>query len=1060
MGKGSIILRGSPAITGSVIEQLVEHYEDKNLILYTSQEGDKGDIGDKGSKGDTGDDGATIISAEFVGDDMVFTKDDATTVTIIDAKIDLKGDQGIQGIQGDSGLTAEQVTNIEDIIDVIDEITNVTTDVSSGVPTGLSVVETDVIIGTGGSQVAYVTLTWDAIATSEFDHYIIRYKRASYTYYEYITTRDNTITINGLVPNILYNFGIASVNKYGTTSSYSSNITQLTAADTDEPADVTVNSATASIQSVIVEWDHNVDLDLASYNIYRNTVNNTGTATLVGNTRTNYFIDGNRIGGQIYYYWVKAVDTSDNISVNYSTVVSATARNIVSSDNNIAIQGWTQTCVFSITDANTVAWAAGVFTTSAGVSYNIGAGNTGNMSARTFIYLDIGTSLIAYQTTTNPLEAVGDDKVLIGVAEDGTVEATYQLFGGVGGVYLDGANLVASSVTTDQIAANTIKAGNIEARTITVTEIDTSTITSLDDLVIAAEQVLIDGSVTFLNTWLSYKGDYVAGTVYKKGDQVLYGGNLWNYINTASEAGHTPAEDTWWTEGGALQKTTIDGGQITAESITTSQLNFTVVGSSNVIASINASSEGIEIDADNFTVTGATVFTKKVGGTYDSASSGSRVRIFPDANTGIQVLDDTGANVLLVEVGGTNIGDVTIGNWSGNQGIKYDKSEGKTTFKGVLETTEATIGAWTIDATAIFTGTKDFAGYTANAGDMTLYSNGSDASIHAYNFYIDTSGNIHAKGGDLGGFTINATTIVGGNATLNSTGVLTLGTGDNVIVISAVDATYRMWAGDAVAADANFSLTKEGSLTAKGVAELGTATATVLGLSSSMALKGPDLYENAGNVTSVLYINRVGYDGGATQYRKTMIGDGKQNSMIYVDGENAVVTFGDASPLLPDVDFVLNGLFLTDNGAKPMEINYNVMKAPGGTARNSNNAEASTTYNIGYLKVKEITFDTGILGTITVKFDLKFVNNGGSGTTAYGRIYVNGAAVGTERTTTSTYYTTYSENIVTNLAPGSTIEIWAKTNDATSTDAVAVQNFQLCYDDLPTVAVDTTNSLT
>lgn len=38
--------------------------------------------------------GASIVSAEFVADDMVFTKDDANTVTIVDAKIDLTGPTG------------------------------------------------------------------------------------------------------------------------------------------------------------------------------------------------------------------------------------------------------------------------------------------------------------------------------------------------------------------------------------------------------------------------------------------------------------------------------------------------------------------------------------------------------------------------------------------------------------------------------------------------------------------------------------------------------------------------------------------------------------------------------------------------------------------------------------------------------------------------------------------------------------------------------------------------------------------------------------------------------
>ena len=43
-------------------------------------------------KGDTWDTGASIVSAEFDWDDMVFTKDDWDTVTLTDAKVDLKWD--------------------------------------------------------------------------------------------------------------------------------------------------------------------------------------------------------------------------------------------------------------------------------------------------------------------------------------------------------------------------------------------------------------------------------------------------------------------------------------------------------------------------------------------------------------------------------------------------------------------------------------------------------------------------------------------------------------------------------------------------------------------------------------------------------------------------------------------------------------------------------------------------------------------------------------------------------------------------------------------------------
>jgi hypothetical protein len=75
-----------------------------DLVLLSDLKGEKGDQGDKG------DEGPSIVSGEFVADDLVFTKDDATTVTITDAKIDLKGEQGETGPAGsDASVTKVNV---------------------------------------------------------------------------------------------------------------------------------------------------------------------------------------------------------------------------------------------------------------------------------------------------------------------------------------------------------------------------------------------------------------------------------------------------------------------------------------------------------------------------------------------------------------------------------------------------------------------------------------------------------------------------------------------------------------------------------------------------------------------------------------------------------------------------------------------------------------------------------------------------------------------------------------------------------------------------------------
>lgn len=79
------------------------------------------------------------------------------------------------------------------------------------------------------------------------------------------------------------------------------------------------------------------------------------------------------------------------------------------------------------------------------------------------------------------------------------------------------------------------------------------------------------------------------------------------------------------------------------------------------------------------------------------------------------------------------------------------------------------------------------------------------------------------------------------------------------------------------------------------------------------------------------------------------------------------------------------------------------------TLRHSNDAEKSLC-NDSWTKVKEIKINCSepITGPLRIKFDLR----GQTGNeTCYGRIYRNGSPVGTERSTNSTSWTTFSEDI-------------------------------------------------
>jgi len=136
-----------------------------------------------------------------------------------------------------------------------------------------------------------------------------------------------------------------------------------------------------------------------------------------------------------------------------------------------SMRGSSHDLVFSATDANTVAWASGTITLSDGTSYSIDAGETdaaltaasktSPMASRTYIYLDIDASETVLQASDTFSDAVGESKILIASAEDGTGEATFSVIGGIGGINIDANSIIVTNLAAIKADLGTITAGNI-----------------------------------------------------------------------------------------------------------------------------------------------------------------------------------------------------------------------------------------------------------------------------------------------------------------------------------------------------------------------------------------------------------------------------------------------------------------------------------------------------------------------------------------------------------------------------------------------------------------------
>jgi len=235
--------------------------------------------------------------------------------------------------------------------------------------------------------------------------------------------------------------------------------------------------------------------------------------------------------------------------------------------------GWAHDLVFSATDHNTVAWTAGTITLADGTSYSIDAGNTGNMAAATYVYLDLDTSTTALQKVTVSSTAVGAKKVLVAVAYPSAVgyDATFMVYGQPGNQLVDTENILAGAVDTDQlaalavtgakiealtivgghiaaatitgakIAAATIEGGNIKANTITAANIAANTITSNE---IAANTIVAGNIASGAITADKIAAGAIVGTKFSN----LIGGLLFDQLNGLLLLGpHAALTPTSWT---------------------------------------------------------------------------------------------------------------------------------------------------------------------------------------------------------------------------------------------------------------------------------------------------------------------------------------------------------------------------------------------------------------------------------------------------------------------------------------------------------------------------------
>lgn len=176
-----------------------------------------------------------------------------------------------------------------------------------------------------GTNIPLIKFSWSVVEDVGVEHYEFQWKPSTASTWSSIVLVGKEFTVNPALSDTGYDYRVRAVNHFGVRSGYASSVSPVsTGTDTTipkRPTWPTTGALTPDVNSVKIKWvaptqntDNSVLNDLFNYKIYRNTVNNSSTATLVGSVGADVFTDSSLAGDPTYYYWVSAVDTSGNES--------------------------------------------------------------------------------------------------------------------------------------------------------------------------------------------------------------------------------------------------------------------------------------------------------------------------------------------------------------------------------------------------------------------------------------------------------------------------------------------------------------------------------------------------------------------------------------------------------------------------------------------------------------------------------------------------------------------------------------------------------------------------
>lgn len=182
------------------------------------------------------------------------------------------------------------------------------------------------ILNEDGATVPSIEVEWDESPNAFVQYYEIQYKRLGTggdPEFTSVFGSSNYFVISPVIVGENYQVKVRAVSALGVRSIFAS-ATLNSQGDTTAPNTPTSLAANGASKFIEITWVNPADRDLRHVEVWENSSNNLGTASFIGSSSSSGFIRGNLTNGIQRYYWVRAVDFSDNKSAFVGSVNATT----------------------------------------------------------------------------------------------------------------------------------------------------------------------------------------------------------------------------------------------------------------------------------------------------------------------------------------------------------------------------------------------------------------------------------------------------------------------------------------------------------------------------------------------------------------------------------------------------------------------------------------------------------------------------------------------------------------------------------------------------------------